>query len=442
MEAAAKGVFRQPLIGVTTVGGALVLIAGAWIAGPASWSASESVAQVAVSLALATGVVLTFRFPIHIWRNTKIHMNSVPLYLMATQLAPPLAASAVGMAMLAGELSVARERRARLGTLATQVGRWVVVAFAGSLVAHVQVADTRFAPLPLAVAALVLFAGDILTAPLLFSPETGDMPLRVIRTMIREAGVPEGAQYLVGLLGALAVAGKPWALALLFLPTALVYLAFRSAREMRQGTREILESMADTVDLRDSNIGGHSRRVTELTAEVLREMNIQGPEADLIIAAARVHDIGKIGLPDHILKQDGMLTAEEKAIMQTHTDRAAELLMRYPDFARGAEIVRHHHEHWDGTGYPYRLKGRDIPLGARIIAVADGFDSMTSDRPHRRALTADQAASVLRDGRGTQWDPSVVDAFLRTIADRLEEPVAPMLRVVPTSEDAGTSVSA
>ncbi|HUP27588.1 MAG TPA: HD domain-containing phosphohydrolase, partial [Chloroflexia bacterium] len=96
----------------------------------------------------------------------------------------------------------------------------------------------------------------------------------------------------------------------------------------------------------------------------------------------------------------------------------ADLLQRYPDFARGAEIVRHHHESWDGTGYPGRLRGSDIPFGGRVIAVADSYDAMTTDRPYRKAMTQEKASSILRDGRGKQWDAQIVDAFLETIEEK------------------------
>src|SRR5581483_2790892 len=114
-------------------------------------------------------------------------------------------------------------------------------------------------------------------------------------------------------------------------------------------------------------------------------MVILGPEASLIISAARVHDIGKIGIPDDILKKPGKLTSRERAIIESHAARGADLLVRYPDFARGKAIVRHHHERWDGKGYPDGIRGLEIPLGARVIAVADSYDAMTSDRPYRRA---------------------------------------------------------
>jgi putative nucleotidyltransferase with HDIG domain len=164
--------------------------------------------------------------------------------------------------------------------------------------------------------------------------------------------------------------------------------------------------------LRDPYTGGHSRRVTELVLRILHELNITGPEVNLIRSAARVHDIGKIGIPDHILNKPGLLTPEEKQCMDSHPDRGAELLKRYKDFARGVEIVRHHHERWDGRGYPARLKGLDIPFGARVIAVADSFDAMTSDRPYRAGMTVGRAAQILHDGRGEQWEPAIVDALL------------------------------
>jgi HD-GYP domain-containing protein (c-di-GMP phosphodiesterase class II) len=178
----------------------------------------------------------------------------------------------------------------------------------------------------------------------------------------------------------------------------------------------MLVNMADTVDLRDPYTGGHSRRVADLTARILGELELHGPEAELIVTAARVHDIGKIGVPDYVLNKPDRLTPEEAAIMQTHSDLGADLLARYRDFARGVAIVRHHHESWDGAGYPQRLKGTAIPFGARVIAVADSFDAMTSDRPYREAMSRERAAAILREGRGKQWDSTIVDAFLRTIS--------------------------
>jgi HD-GYP domain-containing protein (c-di-GMP phosphodiesterase class II) len=205
---------------------------------------------------------------------------------------------------------------------------------------------------------------------------------------------------------------QAWSLVLWVLPLCIVHQSFKHAKEMHDGTSKLLESMADAVDLRDPYTGGHSRRVTEYSLCILREMNMTGPEVDLIRSAARVHDIGKIGIPDHILNKPGRLTDEEKTIMDSHPGRGADLLARYRDFVRGMDIVRHHHERWDGEGYSDRLKGLDIPFGARVVAVADSFDAMTSDRPYRPGMPIDKAAYILRDGRGQQWEPAIIDAFL------------------------------
>jgi HD-GYP domain-containing protein (c-di-GMP phosphodiesterase class II) len=129
-----------------------------------------------------------------------------------------------------------------------------------------------------------------------------------------------------------------------------------------------------------------------------------------------------------ISKVPGALSAT-KAICSPKMSGAA-LLRRYGDFARGVEIVLHHHEAWDGSGYPGGLRGSDIPFGSRVIAVADGYDAMTSDRPYRRGMTHEQAVSILCAGRGNQWDAALVDAFLAGVAEQAAAPAAPALRAL------------
>jgi HD-GYP domain-containing protein (c-di-GMP phosphodiesterase class II) len=187
------------------------------------------------------------------------------------------------------------------------------------------------------------------------------------------------------------------------------------------------------VDLRDPYTGGHSRRVTAYCKRILQELGVHGPEVELILSAARVHDIGKIGIPDAVLNKPGPLTAEERALMEQHPVLGANLLRRYPDFARGVALVRHHHESWDGRGYPDGLKTTEIPFGARVMAVADSYDAMTSDRPYRRGMPVHTAAQILREGRGRQWDAQVVDAFLRTIADQLAHAERPVQLVAESA---------
>ena len=163
--------------------------------------------------------------------------------------------------------------------------------------------------------------------------------------------------------------------------------------------------------------GGHSYRVADMSRRLVQAMGFSGSEATLIIWAARWHDIGKIGLPNQILGKPDSLSASEKRLLDRHPERGAAWLMRYCGASRAAEMVRHHHERWDGEGYPDRLSGRDIPRGARMIAVADSFDALTSDRPYSPARSTGEALHILREGRGRQWDPSMVDALLRVVED-------------------------
>jgi HD-GYP domain-containing protein (c-di-GMP phosphodiesterase class II) len=247
---------------------------------------------------------------------------------------------------------------------------------------------------------------------------------RVIRATARDVALIETLQYLMGILGALAATQQIWVFVLLGVPMGLVYLVSKNARELQDRTRQFLERMADAVDVRDPYTGGHSRRVAALCRGILRELGIWGPEAEFIVAAARIHDIGKIDIPDAILAKPGPLTPDERAVMETHPTRGAALLARYPEFARGVAMVRHHHERWDGQGYPDQLAAFAIPFGARVIAVADSFDAMTSDRPYRRGMSARQAVQTLMHGRGVQWDAQIVDAFIRSIAVQLDQPSA------------------
>ncbi len=420
LQAAHERFLPQPGVGVVTAALAALALLAAWREA-ALPPPGALLPALGLALSLAGAVVVAYQYPIHVRHQTKVYLYTVAYYLLAVLVPPPLAALTTALATLTGELS----RRSRSGAypsdIATETGRRALIALPGALVAH---AGGGALPSPLAMigAALVLAVLDAVSLPLVLAPMSGEPPLRVLVTAARAGGLADGVQYMVGLLGALAALHYPWALALLVVPCALVYMAFKVLTELHDGTRQLLENMADAVDLRDPYTGGHSRRVTEYSAAILRELGLTGPEVDLIVAAARVHDIGKIGIPDAVLNKPGRLTDEERAVMETHPVHGEVLLRRHRDFARGLEIVRHHHESWDGTGYPDGLAGATIPFGARVVAVADGFDAMTSDRPYRKGMPVEKAATILRQGRGTQWDAAIVDAFLRTLPAPAEEP--------------------
>ena len=174
-----------------------------------------------------------------------------------------------------------------------------------------------------------------------------------------------------------------------------------------------LEALGDALDLKDSETEGHSKRVTAYTIALARAMGISPGEIKVIARGAFLHDIGKMAIPDQILRKPGKLTPEEQGIMREHCARGYQMLRKIPFLAEAAEIVFTHQEHYDGSGYPNSLKGIAIPVGARIFAVADTLDAITSDRPYRVARTFDAARQEIIRCSGTQFDPTVVEVYLR-----------------------------
>jgi putative nucleotidyltransferase with HDIG domain len=183
---------------------------------------------------------------------------------------------------------------------------------------------------------------------------------------------------------------------------------------------DTLEALAAALDLRDNETAGHSRRVTGYCLEIARVLGCPEAELRIITRGAYLHDIGKIGIPDAILLRPGKLTEAERTIMQTHVRIGYDLICRISFLVDAADIILTHHECYDGTGYPQGLVAEEIPLAARIFAVADTLDAMTSDRPYRRALPYTAArAEIIREA-GRQFDPRVVKAFLSIPESRFE----------------------
>jgi putative nucleotidyltransferase with HDIG domain len=174
-----------------------------------------------------------------------------------------------------------------------------------------------------------------------------------------------------------------------------------------------LEALGDALDLKDSETEGHSKRVTAFTIAIARAMGVSTERIRVIARGAFLHDIGKMAIPDAILRKPGSLTPEEISIMREHCFRGYQMLRKIPFLAEAAEIVYSHQERFDGTGYPRNLKGHDIPLGARIFSVADTLDAMTSDRPYRAAQTIAAAREEIQRFSARQFDPEVVKVFLQ-----------------------------
>jgi diguanylate cyclase (GGDEF)-like protein/PAS domain S-box-containing protein len=191
-------------------------------------------------------VVLAYRFPIHVRQETKIYVESVALYLMVALLPLPVAIAAAGVGKLGGELAARSITGNYPSDIASQIGRWMLIAAAGGGVLQIPVGSGPFHTVPVVAVAIVLWLGDMVSVPVLLCPITGERPWTIIRTSMREAGPAEAAQYLIGILGALAAMQARWALALLFLPTTLMYLAFKTAKDMHESTRQLLVSVVET----------------------------------------------------------------------------------------------------------------------------------------------------------------------------------------------------
>jgi len=247
---------------------------------------------------------------------------------------------------------------------------------------------------------------------------------------------------------------------LLWGATALVFLALwaalavlvrgasttlrRQTRQLRERSRalmdsyaaqeesslEAVESLNATVEAKDPDTAGHSRRVQRIALALGEELGLSRERLDALRFGSLFHDIGKIAVPDKILVKPGKLDRWEYAQMQTHSAEGARIVAKFGRLRESVPIIRHHHERWDGKGYPDGLGGDEIPLEAAIVALADAWDAMTTDRPYHRALHAEEALAEVSAGSGTQFAPVVVEAFFAIAARRPAELglVVPILR--------------
>ena len=183
-------------------------------------------------------------------------------------------------------------------------------------------------------------------------------------------------------------------------------------RDLEKSYDYTLEALGDALDMKDAETEGHSRRVTAYTIAIARAMGIPKEQIAVIARGAFLHDIGKMAIPDQILRKPGPLTPDEVAVMKEHSFKGYNMLKRIPFLQEAAEIVYAHQEKFDGSGYPRGLKGQEIPLGARIFSIADTLDAIRSDRPYRPARPLAVAKKEIADWAGRQFDPEIVEVFL------------------------------
>ena len=237
-----------------------------------------------------------------------------------------------------------------------------------------------------------------------------------------------------------------WATLLFGLPLYTTRLAHHRFVEMREMFTQTIGALAEAVDKRDPFTSKHSHRVKEIAIDIGREMRVSEAELEALEWGGLLHDVGKIGVPDSVLLKQERLTREERILMNAHPVKGAEIIAPVTKLAPELPIIRHHHEWYNGSGYPDRLMGEEIPKLARILHVADAFEAMTAARPYRmKPLSQEQALAELRKFAGIQFDPVVVDAFVRTKwAEGVSDPGRPIeTRPVPLlSQAAGRMAQA
>lgn len=199
------------------------------------------------------------------------------------------------------------------------------------------------------------------------------------------------------------------------------YSIFYQPRKMNKAYRKALYALAAAVETRDSGTVGHAQRVAEYAVAVADKLGINRKERLRIEYAALLRDIGKVNVPASLLNKSTALEPDEWESVKSHAKLGADIVTSVPFLSFLSDLILHHHEFWDGTGYPDQLAGEEIPLGSRILAVATDYDAITSERPYHEPQAPEVAIEEIRQGRGSKYDPQVVDAFLDVLASTVQE---------------------
>lgn len=366
-----------------------------------------------VPILVFTGLVtLAKRFPLHFALRTKLTLDTTVLFA-AILLFDPASAMA-----LAGSGTLLAQTIGRGGWVQTpfnsaqamlKVGAGALLLAGGGWNVEQLAFDHPERLLMPVVAAGAMHVIDTLVVQVMVALQMSLSPRLLWRRAIGLAAAEELAQFALGLLAAAVVDAHPWALPLFALPAFAVYRSFERHVQLRRHAVEAIEALASIVDIRDRYTAAHSRRVAALARDLAIALDLPPQEVETIERAARLHDVGKIVIDSAVLAKEGRLTAAEWEEMKRHPVVGAQILSRFPQFAPTTRYVRHHHERVDGGGYPDGLRDEAIPLGARIIAVADALDAMVNTRPYRRALSPEFIKAEFARQRGRQWDERVVD---------------------------------
>ncbi len=374
---------------------------------------------------LLAGIAAASSFPVHMSPKTKVSVEATAI-LATLLLFPPAAAMAIaGLGML---ISCQVFQRTKWGHSLFEVGQTMLHAGLGAFVYRnlvseplTSVINSPTGLLTLVGVALVMHMVNAFLVAGAVALQTHRSLLRMLVTCNSYDLPQQAALYVMGPLAALLAEISPWALYLMGIPVALIYISFKNNSLLRSQTKEAVEALADAIDMRDPYTFQHSQRVARYARELAVNLGLPEDMVDTIASAARVHDLGKIGVDTSILTKPAPLSEAEWEAIRKHPEIGASIVGRFPFFRSGQELILHHHERYDGRGYPDGADNASIPIGARIIAVADAFDAMTSDRPYRRALPLKTVLRELERHKGDQWDPQVTEALIGILRKELED---------------------
>jgi len=402
---------------------AAVIVAGGAVLALGAFTLRAGGTDLAIAvllLGLATAAQLR---PVHLTQKTKVTVEDAATFAAALLLDPALAmlvaAGSTALAGLRGRMSW-YNRAFNVSSVIIDTG---AAAMTFTLLASGAGPSISTAP-AIAVAALVKFAVNSTVVDVAVALQLRRKPLAKWWARHRRDAAQLLSLHVIGAIGAAAASDSALTLALCVAPSALVLLALRNTARIAAGTKQAARALATLIEQRDQYTYGHSQRVADYAERLARAMGMDAVQIELIREAAFLHDIGKIATPDAVLLKPAGLDAGEREVMHEHAEHGYTLLEKLPAFWEGAEFVRSHHERVDGTGYPRGLRGWEVPLEVSVIAVADSYDAMTTDRVYRKALPWPAVRAELLRERGRQWHASVVDAFLAMIEAELVQAAA------------------
>lgn len=397
---------------ITVIGSAVALLVVAWM----HWPAGDTAPLAMFALLAAAAVVAQLR-PVHLSHKTKITVEDAATFaailLLPVPLAMLVAGSSTGLVQLARGRSswYSRAFNVSVSVLDTGAAAFTYLALTGPeapLDQHVGAAVA---------AGLVNFGVNTLLIDLVVALQMRRSPFASWQLRHGPELPHLAVLYLLGALAAFVAQRSIVALAIVIASSFTVMLSLRAAARLRASTRRAVHAMAALIEARDAYTYGHSQRVAGHAERLARQLRLEPIQIELVRDAALLHDVGKVRTADRVLQKPGALDDAEREEMHRHAEFGYDLLAGLPEFWEGAEFVRSHHERVDGTGYPRGLRGSEVPIEVSIIAVADSYDAMTTDRVYRRALPWTVVRPELERERGRQWHAAVVDAFIALIEE-------------------------